>query len=42
LRSGTGLRLEGGEPGDGIIHFSVPARHWWDNFKFTLKTMLIA
>ncbi len=26
------LRLENG---DGIIHFSVPARRWWDNIKFT-------
>ena len=26
------LRLEQGE---GIIHFSVPAKHWWDNIKFT-------
>lgn len=21
--------------GEGIIHFSVPARRWWDNIKFT-------
>ncbi len=26
------LRLEQGE---GIVHFSVPARRWWDNIKFT-------
>ena len=26
------LRLENGE---GMIHFSVPARRWWDNIKFT-------
>lgn len=26
------LRLEHGE---GIIHFSVPARRWWENIKFT-------
>ena len=26
------LRLE---HGDGIVHFSVPARRWWDNIKFT-------
>ena len=25
------LRLEG----EGIVHFSVPARRWWDNIKFT-------
>lgn len=23
------------ERGEGIIHFSVPARCWWDNIKFT-------
>ena len=34
VRDGA-LHLEGGEPGDGIIHFSVPARRWWDNVKFT-------
>jgi len=26
------LRLE---HGGGIIHFSVPAKRWWDNIKFT-------
>lgn len=20
---------------EGIVHFSVPAKHWWDNIKFT-------
>jgi len=29
------LHLEGGEPAEGIVHFSVPARRWWDNIKFT-------
>jgi hypothetical protein len=31
------LRVEGGElvePG-GIVHFGVPARHWWDDIVFT-------
>jgi hypothetical protein len=23
------------EQGEGIIHFSVPAKRWWDNIKFT-------
>lgn len=32
LVSEGSLRLEHGE---GIIHFSVPARKWWDNVKFT-------
>jgi hypothetical protein len=22
-------------PPPGVIHFSVPAQHWWDNIKFT-------
>ncbi|MBN9387023.1 MAG: hypothetical protein J0I20_03135 [Chloroflexi bacterium] len=21
--------------GEGVIHFEVPARHWWDNIRFT-------
>jgi hypothetical protein len=33
------VRIEGGEArldvGDAIIHFSIPARRWWDNIKFT-------
>ena len=33
------LRVEGGrlrtEGEEGIIHFSVPARRWWENIKFT-------
>ena len=30
------VRIEGGSvQGDGITHFSVPARKWWDNIKFT-------
>jgi hypothetical protein len=32
LIRGGSARMEGGE---GIIHFSVPARRWWDNIKFT-------
>ena len=23
------------EPVDGVVHFSVPARHWWDDIVFT-------
>ncbi len=33
------VRIEGGdaymEVGGGIVHFSVPAKRWWDNIKFT-------
>lgn len=33
------LHIENGkvrlEQGEGIIHFSVPAKKWWDNIKFT-------
>jgi hypothetical protein len=33
------VRIEGGEArldaGEAIIHFSIPARRWWDNIKFT-------
>jgi hypothetical protein len=29
------MRLTGGGPAEGIIHFSVPAARWWDNIKFT-------
>ena len=29
------LRIENGRPGgeasDGFIHFTIPARHWWDD-----------
>jgi hypothetical protein len=27
--------LLGAEHGEGIVHFSVPAKRWWDNIKFT-------
>ena len=31
------LEIRGGKlaHGEGIIHFAVPARHWWDNVGFT-------
>jgi hypothetical protein len=33
------VQIEGGEArldaGGAIIHFSIPARRWWDNIKFT-------
>ena len=31
------LEVAGGKlkRGDGIIHFAVPAHHWWDNIGFT-------
>jgi hypothetical protein len=31
------LRVEGGalEPVDGVAHFAVPARSWWDNIGYT-------
>jgi hypothetical protein len=31
------LRIEGGElvPTDAVAHFSVPARHWWDDIGYT-------
>jgi hypothetical protein len=33
------VRIEDGmarmAEGEGIVHFSVPARRWWDNIKFT-------
>jgi hypothetical protein len=36
---GMVLLVQGGslemERGEGVIHFSVPARRWWDNIKFT-------
>jgi hypothetical protein len=32
LVRGDSLEMERGE---GTIHFSVPARRWWDNIKFT-------
>ncbi len=28
-------RLASYHGAEGIVHFSVPARHWWDNIKFT-------
>lgn len=36
---GEPLRLEFGKGellrSEGVIHFAVPARHWWDNIGFT-------
>ena len=31
------VRIEGGElvEGEGVIHFAVPARRWWENIRFT-------
>jgi hypothetical protein len=31
------LRVEGGalEPAEGVAHFGVPARRWWDNIGYT-------
>ncbi|MEA2575825.1 MAG: hypothetical protein QOH93_3123 [Chloroflexia bacterium] len=31
------LSVEGGKlaPAEGIIHFAIPARHWWDNLVYT-------
>ena len=31
------LRVEGGElrPAEGVAHFAVPARRWWENIGFT-------
>ena len=31
------LEIRGGALADreGIIHFAVPAHHWWDNIGFT-------
>jgi hypothetical protein len=31
------LRVEGGElqPVDGVAHFAVPARRWWENIGYT-------
>jgi hypothetical protein len=31
------LRVAGGslEPADGVAHFAVPARRWWDNIGYT-------
>lgn len=31
------LEVSGGKPArtEGIIHFAVPAHHWWDNIGFT-------
>lgn len=31
------LEVAGGEltRSDGLLHFAVPARHWWDNIGFT-------
>jgi hypothetical protein len=31
------LRVTGGKlvEADGVVHFSVPARHWWDDIVFT-------
>lgn len=31
------LSIEGGNlaPAEGLIHFAIPARHWWDNIVYT-------
>ena len=31
------LRVEGGQlvESEGVVHFGVPARHWWDDIVFT-------
>jgi hypothetical protein len=31
------LSIEGGKlaPAEGIIHFSIPARRWWENIVYT-------
>jgi len=31
------LEIKGQElaSGEGIVHFSVPAKRWWDNIKFS-------
>jgi Alkylmercury lyase len=31
------VRVEDGalEPAEGVAHFAVPARHWWDNIGYT-------
>jgi hypothetical protein len=31
------LRVEDGtlEPAEGVAHFAVPARHWWENIGYT-------
>jgi hypothetical protein len=31
------VRIGGGElvEGEGIVHFALPARRWWDNIRFT-------
>ena len=31
------MRVEGGSlaPAEGVIHFAIPARHWWDNLVYT-------
>lgn len=31
------MAVKGGrpEPTDGVAHFAVPARHWWDDLTFT-------
>ena len=32
-----GLRVQGGvlQEQDGVAHFAVPARQWWDNIGYT-------
>lgn len=29
------VRLGSLQPAEGIIHFAIPARHWWDNIVYT-------
>ena len=29
------VRLGSLEPSEGIIHFAIPAKHWWDNIVYT-------
>ena len=29
------LQIDGGLKGEGVVHFAVPARHWWDDIVFT-------
>jgi hypothetical protein len=29
------LQIDGGLEGQGVVHFAVPARHWWDDIVFT-------
>lgn len=29
------LQIDGGLKGEGVVHFAVPARQWWDDIVFT-------